>query len=212
MIAVEDNEPVDLRQRGERTLHRIARAARRILDHGDDVAGALKPAARDRRFRVRRRGRGHRAARLRRRAARAQPWECRPRYATVLAPVSACACPRPRQARRDQPVRLVAVRFPRRSYESLARLEGGEICAGDAAGGPGFEPGTKVPKTLVIPFHHPPTESTDPTGALTRGWCLPSPEGVYQRLLGVLAVACTTSAARRGPRACASGAGRWRYC
>src|SRR5690606_998558 len=25
------------------------------------------------------------------------------------------------------------------------------------AGGPGFEPGTKVPKTLVIPFHHPPT-------------------------------------------------------
>ena len=49
------------------------------------------------------------------------------------------------------------------------------------AGGPGFEPGTKVPKTLVIPFHHPPTESTDPAGALMRGWCLPSPEEVYQR-------------------------------
>src|SRR5215213_1059135 len=60
---------------------------------------------------------------------------------------------------------------------------------GDAAGGPGFEPGTKVPKTLVIPFHHPPTERTDPTGALTREWCLPSPEGVYQRLPGALAVA-----------------------
>jgi hypothetical protein len=43
VIAVEDNEPVDLRQCGERTLHRIARAARRILDHGNDVAGALKP-------------------------------------------------------------------------------------------------------------------------------------------------------------------------
>ena len=57
------------------------------------------------------------------------------------------------------------------------------------AGGPGFEPGTKVPKTLVIPFHHPPTERTDPTGALTREWCLPSPEGVYQRLPGALAVA-----------------------
>src|SRR5215203_6606093 len=59
---------------------------------------------------------------------------------------------------------------------------------GDAAGGPGFEPGTKVPKTLVIPFHHPPTEGTDPTGTLTRGWCLPSPEGVYQRLVSVLVV------------------------
>ena len=43
MVAVEDNEPVDLRQCGERTLHRIARAARRILDHGNDVAGGLKP-------------------------------------------------------------------------------------------------------------------------------------------------------------------------
>ena len=42
----------------------------------------------------------------------------------------------------------------------------------------------------MIPFHHPPTESTDPTGALTRGWCLPSPEGVYQRLLGFPAVTC----------------------
>src|SRR6476661_4516765 len=25
------------------------------------------------------------------------------------------------------------------------------------AGGPGFEPGIKAPKTLVIPFHHPPS-------------------------------------------------------
>src|SRR5215217_4243286 len=64
------------------------------------------------------------------------------------------------------------------------------------AGGPGFEPGTKVPKTLVIPFHHPPTESTDPTGALTREWCLPSPEEVYQRHLDALLRTC-----RAEPRA-----------
>src|SRR5690606_13020799 len=27
-------------------------------------------------------------------------------------------------------------------------------------GGPGFEPGTKAPKALVIPFHHPPTAAS----------------------------------------------------
>lgn len=37
----------------------------------------------------------------------------------------------------------------------------------DVAGGPGFEPGIKVPKTLVIPFHHPPMEETDTPGVVT---------------------------------------------
>src|SRR5215217_3852088 len=77
------------------------------------------------------------------------------------------------------------------------------------AGGPGFEPGTKVPKTLVIPFHHPPTESTDPTGALTRGWCLLSPAKVYQRRLGDLSLRCHTGrrGAGRGPHPGGTGNG-----
>jgi hypothetical protein len=30
----------------------------------------------------------------------------------------------------------------------------------DSAGGPGFEPGIKAPKALVIPFHHPPPSNS----------------------------------------------------
>src|SRR5829696_143124 len=77
--------------------------------------------------------------------------------------------------------------MPTALVEVLSSSGGTRKLRGDAAGGPGFEPGTKVPKTLVIPFHHPPKERTDPTGTLTRGWCLPSPEGVYQRRTSVLA-------------------------
>jgi hypothetical protein len=43
VIAEKDNEAVDVRQRCESTLHRVARTAWRILDHGDDIARAFKP-------------------------------------------------------------------------------------------------------------------------------------------------------------------------
>ena len=42
MVAVKDNESVDLRQRGKRTFHRVACAARWILDHGDDAVRMVK--------------------------------------------------------------------------------------------------------------------------------------------------------------------------
>jgi hypothetical protein len=41
MIAIEDNETIDLRQCGESTYHRIAGAARRVLDHSDDAVWGL---------------------------------------------------------------------------------------------------------------------------------------------------------------------------
>jgi hypothetical protein len=43
VIAEKDNEAVDVGQCGESTLHRVARAAWRILDHDDDVARTFKP-------------------------------------------------------------------------------------------------------------------------------------------------------------------------
>src|SRR5215211_1417267 len=98
----------------------------------------------------------------------------------IRVPAPAASTIRPTRTARCGELDTVLVRI-------LTASARGRNSAGEVAGGPGFEPGIKVPKTLVIPFHHPPTESTDPTGALTRGWCLPSPEGVYQRLLSDLA-------------------------
>ena len=90
-----------------------------------DVVARIRSAGRDRRFRgpttsTRTSGRAPCAG-----AQHAlRPWEYRRRCAKVSAPVNACGCPRPRQARRDQPGRLVAVSCPRCSCESLARLRG----------------------------------------------------------------------------------------
>ena len=65
-------------------LHRIARAARRVLDHGDDVGSAHSSPLRE----IGGLGAddeddGVRPRALRRRAARARPWECPRRYAAV---------------------------------------------------------------------------------------------------------------------------------
>ena len=45
MIAVEDGDSIDVRQRGESAFHRISCAARRVLDHGYDVVLGVKPTA-----------------------------------------------------------------------------------------------------------------------------------------------------------------------
>jgi hypothetical protein len=44
VIAVEDDELIDVRQRGERTFHCIAGAARWVLDDRDNAVWRIKPA------------------------------------------------------------------------------------------------------------------------------------------------------------------------
>jgi hypothetical protein len=50
VIAVENNQPVDVGESAQRPEDRIPCAARRILDHGDDVAGAFEPPSQIGRF------------------------------------------------------------------------------------------------------------------------------------------------------------------
>jgi len=44
VVAIKDKEPVDPRQGRESALHRMTSAARRVLDHADDVIRALEPS------------------------------------------------------------------------------------------------------------------------------------------------------------------------